>query len=418
MRDMGNSTVNVIGLGYIGLPTAMMMASHGVPVIGTDYNHGLLEKLQAGQLTFREDGLEELFQKARAGGIRFSPEYSKEADIYIVSVPTPYDKKSKRIDPSYVISAVNQVLKVCPKGATIVVESTVSPGTMDKYVRPLLKEQGLQAGEDVHLAHAPERIIPGNMVYELRHNPRTIGADNREVGEKVKAVYASFCQGEIEVTDIRTAEMTKVVENTYRDINIAFANELLKICRSDGMDVNEIIRIANKHPRVNILSPGPGVGGHCIAVDPWFLVGDYPELAHLIREARKINDSMPDFVLERVLQIMRETGMPDIQRIGFYGLTYKEDVDDVRESPTLQLIEAMKEHLAEAPKCYDPMVNQTIVEKQYHNFEAFLKDIKIMVVMIHHAHLDQSISAVQNKVILDTRNCALSWPESNRVIYL
>lgn len=415
---MSKELVNVIGLGYIGLPTAMMMASHGVSVIGSDYNEALVDSLQAGHLTFQEDGLEELFAQALQGGIQFSNAYSREAGIYIISVPTPYDKKSKRIDPHYVVSAVKQVLDVCRKGAIVVVESTISPGTIDRFVRPLAADHSLKVGEDVHLVHAPERIIPGNMVYELLHNSRTIGADSQEVGERVKAVYASFCQGDIEITDIRTAEMTKVVENTYRDINIAFANELLKICHSDGMDVNEIIRIANKHPRVNILSPGPGVGGHCISVDPWFLVGDYPELAHLIRQARVINDSMPDFVLERVSHIMKENGLTDFKRVGFYGVTYKENVDDVRESPTLQLVETMERHLADSPKCYDPMVHTQVVDNQYQDFDAFLKDIDLMVVMVHHDHLDQCVSKVQDKVIFDTRNCAVNWPESNKVVKL
>ena len=418
MKNMSKDLVNVVGLGYIGLPTAMMMASHGVPVIGTDYKKELVESLQAGHLTFQEKGLKELFAQAKASGIQFTGEYSDQANIYIVSVPTPYDKKSKRIDPHYVVSAVKQVLDVCRKGAIVVVESTISPGTIDRFVRPLVAEHGLKVGEDVHLVHAPERIIPGNMVYELLHNSRTIGADDPAVGERVKAVYASFCQGDIEVTDIRTAEMTKVVENTYRDINIAYANELLKICRSDGMDVHEIIRIANKHPRVNILSPGPGVGGHCISVDPWFLVGDYPELAHLIRQARLINDSMPDFVLERTEQIMEENGITDFDRVGFYGLTYKENVDDVRESPTLQLIESMKRHLAPSPKCYDPMVKKQITPRQYQDFQAFVQDIDLMVVMICHDHLKECCGDVTGKVILDTRNCGKIWLAGNTVYSL
>ena len=418
MKNMSKDLVNVVGLGYIGLPTAMMMASHGVPVIGTDYKKELVESLQAGHLTFQEKGLKELFAQAKASGIQFTGEYSDQANIYIVSVPTPYDKKSKRIDPHYVVSAVKQVLDVCRKGTIVVVESTISPGTIDRFVRPLVAEHGLKVGEDVHLVHAPERIIPGNMVYELLHNSRTIGADDPAVGERVKAVYASFCQGDIEVTDIRTAEMTKVVENTYRDINIAYANELLKICRSDGMDVHEIIRIANKHPRVNILSPGPGVGGHCISVDPWFLVGDYPELAHLIRQARLINDSMPDFVLERTEQIMEENGITDFDRVGFYGLTYKENVDDVRESPTLQLMESMKRHLAPSPKCYDPMVKKQITPRQYQDFQAFVQDIDLMVVMICHDHLKECCGDVTGKVILDTRNCGKIWPAGNTVYSL
>ena len=414
---MSKELVNVIGLGYIGLPTALMMAAHGVPVIGTDYNPTLVDNLRAGRPTFQEEGLEELFAQARDGGIQFTTEYSDQASIYIISVPTPYDKSSKRVDPSYVTSAVRRVLKVCPREAIVVVESTISPGTIDKYVRPLVEARDINVGEDVHLVHAPKRIIPGSMVKELLHNSRTIGADSREIGERVKAVYASFCQGEIVVTDIRTAEMTKVVENTYRDINIAFANELLKICRSDGMNINEIIRIANKHPRVNILSPGPGVGGHCISVDPWFLVGDYPGLARMIRLARELNEGMPSYVLERVSALARKHGI-NPARIGFYGLTYKENVDDVRESPTLQLVESMQAHLAGVPKCYDPMVSAQIVPGQYRDFDAFLEDIDLMVVMVHHSHLDREAAKVRRKLIFDTRNCGALWSEDNGVYAL
>ena len=228
--------VNVIGLGYIGLPTALMMASHGVEVIGTDYNKELVATLNAGKTTFKEDGLDELFNDAVKAGIKFTAEY-QVTDTYIVSVPTPYDKFSKKVDACYVIAAVKDVLKVCPKGATVVVESTVSPGTIEKFVRPAVEEVGFVIGEDVNLVHAPERIIPGNMVYELLHNNRTIGADDRAIGEKIKELYASFCQGEIVVTDIKTAEMTKIVENTFRAVNIAFANEIAKICRHDNMEV-------------------------------------------------------------------------------------------------------------------------------------------------------------------------------------
>lgn len=394
--------INVIGLGYIGLPTALMMASHGVEVVGTDYNVELVNTLNAGKTTFKEEGLEELFSDACKAGIKFSDEY-QVTSTYIVSVPTPYDSKSKKVDAKYIESAVKSVLKVCLKPAIIVIESTVSPGTIDRYVRPIIEESGLVAGKDIHLVHAPERIIPGNMVYELLHNNRTIGADDKEIGEQIKSLYESFCQGEIDVTDIRTAEMTKVVENTFRDINIAYANELAKICRSDGMDVYEIIRIANKHPRVNILTPGPGVGGHCISVDPWFLVGDYPGLANIILAARKINDSMPEFVLERIHEIMKEHGITDVSRVGLYGLSYKEDVDDVRESPTLQLLDCMARHLASGIKVYDPWVEKDIVDNQYHDFDKFLNDIDLVVIMVGHSELKNNLEKIEGKIVLDTR---------------
>ena len=399
--------VNVIGLGYIGLPTALMLASHGVEVVGTDYDQKLVATLNAGHTTFKEKGLEELFHAALEAGIGFTTEY-QITDTYIISVPTPYDKFSKKVDAAYVVSAVKSVLSVCPKGATVVIESTVSPGTIDKFVRPAVEQAGFHTETDIHLVHAPERIIPGNMVYELLHNNRTIGADDPAVGAKIKELYSSFCQGEIVVTDIRTAEMTKVVENTFRAVNIAFANELAKICRHDNMDVYEIIRICNMHPRVNILQPGPGVGGHCLSVDPWVRVGDYPSLAKVIDESMKTNDGMPAFVLNRVYEIMQEKGMKDFSRVGLYGLTYKEDVDDVRESPTLQLLECQRRHLAEELKVYDPFVAQDLVEYQYHDLDAFLADVDFVVIMVKHSEIRNNMEKLRGKVVLDCHNiCAL-----------
>lgn len=395
--------VNVIGLGYIGLPTALMLSSHGVEVVGTDYNQKVVDSLSAGKMTFKEEGIEELFLAARNAGITFTTEYQK-TDTYIISVPTPYDKFSKKVDPAYVVSAVKSVLLAAPKGAVIVIESTISPGTIDKSVRPVVEELGFTLGEDIHLVHAPERIIPGNMVYELLHNNRTIGSDDRGVGERIKELYASFCQGEIVVTDIRTAEMTKVVENTFRAVNIAFANELAKICRHDGMDVYEIIRICNMHPRVNILQPGPGVGGHCISVDPWFLVGDYPSLAKVIDESMRTNDGMPDFVLGRIYEVMREKGLKEISRVGLYGLTYKENVDDVRESPTLQLLESQARHLADGLKVYDPFIREDIVDHQYHSLDAFLSDVDMVVVMVKHTEIREHMQKLSGKVVLDCQN--------------
>ncbi len=395
--------INVIGLGYIGLPTALMLASHGVEVIGTDYNMDLVATLNKGKTTFEEKGLDELFNAAVESGIKFSTEYQK-TDIYIVSVPTPYDKFSKKIDACYVISAVESVLKVCNKGSIIVIESTVSPGTIDKFVRPAIEKNGFAIGTDVHLVHAPERIIPGNMVYELLQNNRTIGADDVKVGEKIKELYSSFCKGEIVVTDIKTAEMTKVIENTYRAVNIAFANELAKICHYDNMDVYEIIKICNMHPRVNILQPGPGVGGHCISVDPWFLVGDYPSLTKVIWDAMLINDSMPEYVLNRIAEIAEKNNIKDMSKIGLYGLTYKENVDDFRESPTLQLLEKQKQHLATPLKVYDPWIKHDIVDNQYHDFDKFLNDVEFVVIMVKHNHIRENISKLEGKVILDTQN--------------
>lgn len=395
--------INVIGLGYIGLPTALIMAANGLEVVGTDYNKDLVNTLNSGKVTFEEKGLQELFDEALNKNIKFTTEY-ENTDMYIVAVPTPYDKFSKKVDAIYVCKAVECVMSSCKKGAIVVIESTVSPGTIDKYVRPIIEKNGFKIGEDINLVHAPERIIPGNMVYELKHNSRTIGADSKEVGEKVAKVYRKITSGDVIVTDIKTAEMTKVVENTFRAVNIAFANELAKICRHDNMDVYEIIKICNMHPRVNILNPGPGVGGHCISVDPWFLVGDYPSLTKVIWESMKVNDSMPEFVLNRVHNIMKENNLTDIRRVGIYGLTYKENVDDYRESPTLQLLEYQESHLAEPLKVYDPYIKKDIVKNQYHDFDKFLSDIDLVIVMVKHDEIKNNLDKLKDKVVLDTQN--------------
>jgi len=394
--------INVIGLGYIGLPTALIFASKEIKVIGTDFNESLVDKLNEGVLTFEEKGLIELFNEAVRKGITFTSEYQK-SDIYLVTVPTPYDKITKKIDPTYVISAVKSILEKCDNEAIIIIESTVSPGTIDRYIRPLLKGDEKNY-KKIHLVHAPERIIPGNMIYELAHNSRTIGADSRDIGEKIGRLYKKITDGDVIITDIKTAEMTKVVENTFRAVNIAFANELAKICRYDNLNVHEIIRICNMHPRVKILNPGPGVGGHCIPVDPWFLVGDYPLLTEVISKSLEVNESMPNYVLNRITQIMKENNITDSSRVGIYGLTYKENVDDYRESPSLQLLESQSNHLGVPLKSFDPWIKYKIVENQVFDFNQFLENIDIVVVMVKHNHLLKNLDKLNDKIIFDTQN--------------
>lgn len=396
--------INVIGLGYIGLPTALMLAARGNQIVGTDLNKERVETLREGMIPFEEKGMTNLLKEAQANEIQFTTEYI-ETDMYIITVPTPYDPVTKKIDPSYIQTAVQTTLEKAVNGATIVVESTVSPGTMDCYILPLVEAAEEKSGNRYDLVHAPERILPGNMVYELQYNSRTVGCYNQQAGEKVKAVYQSFCEAEIVITDVKSAEMSKVVENTYRDINIAFANELAKIAAQDDLDVYEIIRIANKHPRVNILKPGPGVGGHCISVDPWFLVGSYPELTPLIKQARNINDSMPTLVLKKIHEVMQKEGITDTNRVGLYGLTYKANVDDTRESPALQLLAEQKLHLAPELKVYDPEVSDMdITENQYHDFEEFLEATEIVVIMVGHDHIKEHQTLLKNKIVIDTQN--------------
>lgn len=395
--------LNIIGLGYIGLPTALMFASNGIEVIGTDLNEKLVNTLNEGKLTFEEEGLEEVFKVAINNGIKFNTKYEK-TNRYIITVPTPYIKKTKQIDAKYVVSAVKQVLEVCENGTILVIESTISPGTIDKFVRPIIEEKGFKIGQDIHLVHAPERIIPGKMVYELENNSRTIGADSKEVGEEVKSWYESFCKNEIVVTSIKTAEMSKVVENTFRDINIAFANELAKMCDKEGIDVYELIKIANKHPRVNILQPGPGVGGHCISVDPWFLVGDYPDIVNVVLGAREVNDGMPQYVFDKIHIIMKENNIKDYSKVGLYGLTYKENVDDTRESPTLQLLDIFNKYNIDTVKIYDPFVKEKKFENQVMNIDEFLFDTELIVVLVSHDELKNNQELLNAKVVYDTRN--------------
>lgn len=400
---MNKIEVCVVGLGYIGLPTALILAANGTKVIGVDKNIEVVTKLKNDEITFDEDGLSQLLVQAKEKGIRFVSE-CQAAEMYIIAVPTPYVRESKKIDATLLVAAVESVLRVCQDNAIIIIESTVSPGTIEKYIKPLIGKKR------VNIAHAPERIIPGRMMVELKCNNRIIGADDDDVAEKVRELYSTFCDGEIIKTSIRNAEMSKVVENTYRDINIAFANELTKICNEAGLDVHEIIKIANMHPRVNILSPGPGVGGHCISVDPWFLVGDYPGLANLILTARRINDSMPEYVLSKARELMELGNIDDYSRVGVYGITYKENVDDIRESPTIQLLESQKNHMAPCLKCYDPMLRKKIIPSQVMDFDEFLREIDIVILMVAHKHIIDNQERIRGKVILDTRNCLSGIP--------
>ncbi|MDZ4937187.1 nucleotide sugar dehydrogenase [Clostridium perfringens] len=395
--------INIIGLGYIGLPTALMFASNGLNIVGTDLNDKLIDTLNNGNLTFEEVGLEKIFKKALDNGIEFKKEY-ETTNKYIITVPTPYIKESKKIDARYVEVATRNVLEVCEPNTIIVIESTISPGTIDKFVRPIIEEKGFKIGQDIHLVHAPERIIPGNMIYELEHNSRTIGSDSKEVGEEVKSWYKSFCKGDIVVTDIKVAEMSKVIENTFRDINIAFANELTKICNREDINVYELIKIANNHPRVNILQPGPGVGGHCISVDPWFLVGDYPDIVNVILGARQVNDSMPQYIFDKLHRIMKENNINDYSKIGLYGLTYKENVDDIRESPTLQLLDIFNKYNIDNIKIYDPFIKEKKFNGQYINLDEFLSNTEIILVLVAHDEIKNNQELLINKVIYDTKN--------------
>jgi UDP-N-acetyl-D-mannosaminuronic acid dehydrogenase len=397
-----NSTINVIGLGYIGLPTSLIFSKVGFKVHGSDINKDTVINLNKKILPIEENGLQELFESSLKNDISFSEEV-KNSDFYIICVPTPYLSKIKKIDPSYVVKAVENALKFCKSDSIIIIESTISPGTIHKFITPLVNDYNQKHEKSIKIAHAPERIIPGNMVYELENNSRTIGADDEVTLNRVAEIYSSITKGQIVKTSIFNAELTKVVENTFRAVNIAFSNELLKLGSYYNFDPYEVIKICNLHPRVKILNPGPGVGGHCIPIDPWFLVGDWPLHTELIKLSLETNESMPQFVIEHINKIKTKHSITN-QRIGLYGLTYKEDVDDVRESPSLQLLSLINKNLGENIISFDPTLNKLLIPGQTLSYEEFLEKTDFIVIMVKHSHLKNKFITLNNKIILDTHN--------------
>jgi UDP-N-acetyl-D-mannosaminuronic acid dehydrogenase len=407
--------LNVIGLGYIGLPTSLIFSSVGVVVHGSDINKNTIEKLKKNNLPIEEIGLTDLHKKSIENNITFSNEVV-EADFYIIAVPTPYLPKSKTVDASYIVSATKSLLSKTKNDSIIIIESTVSPGTINKFIAPIISDYNAKHGTNLTLAHAPERIIPGNMVYELKTNSRTIGADDFEVLEKVANLYSKITTGKIVKTSIYNAELTKVVENTFRAVNIAFSNELLKLGSYYNFDPYEVINICNLHPRVKILNPGPGVGGHCIPIDPWFLVGDWPLHTNLIKLALEINESMPEFVLKHINKIKKIHNIKENSRIGIYGLTYKENVDDIRESPSLQLLSLIEHGLGDNLKSFDPTLNKKILDGQMLDFDEFINGLDFVVVMVKHTHLKMNLNRLTSKVVLDAHNFVP--PQSTKIRYL
>jgi UDP-N-acetyl-D-mannosaminuronic acid dehydrogenase len=321
----------ILGLGYIGLPTAALFASHGMQVVGVDISTQIVETLNNGGIHIHEAGLPELVQAAHADGHLQICSHPETADAFIITVPTPfYD--DKRADMRAVTAASEAILPHLRKGNLVMLESTSPPRTTTGLVQPILERSGLKAGVDFYLAYSPERVLPGQILKELVENARVIGGINPASAEAGRDLYAAFVKGEIVLTDATTAEMVKLMENTYRDVNIAIANEFSRIADRFGVDVWEAIRIANRHPRVRILNPGAGVGGHCIGVDPWFLVEAAPDITSLVRTARQVNDAQPQYVVNLVRRAMGD--LTD-KRIAVLGLSYKPDVDDLRESPAI-----------------------------------------------------------------------------------
>lgn len=333
----------VLGLGYIGLPTASTFATHGVLVVGVDVNPHVVHTLSNGGVHIHEPGLRTLVAAALQSGNLVIRDHPEPADAFIIAVPTPLTGGTeKRADLTHVVTAAESIVPHLQPGNLVVLESTSPPRTTIDVVAPILERSGLNAGGDFHLAYSPERVLPGQILRELIQNDRVIGGIDRPSAEAGRALYRTFVRGEIALTDATTAEMVKLMENTFRDVNIAIANELSRLAESFGVDVWQAIELANRHPRVNILRPGPGVGGHCISVDPWFLVEAAPELSPLIRTARQVNDAQPAFVcqvIRRALGVPPNTDKASLagRRIALLGLAYKPDVDDLRESPALEI---------------------------------------------------------------------------------
>jgi UDP-N-acetyl-D-mannosaminuronic acid dehydrogenase len=347
--------VCILGLGYIGLPTACMFANQGIHVVGVDINSNVIEQLSLGKIHIHEPGLADFFhENVVKGTITFSLK-PEPADAFIIAVPTPfYD--NKKADLTAVKAAAESIVPVLAKSNLVVLESTSPPETTAKIVAPILEKSGFKAGKDFHLVYSPERVLPGKILHELINNDRVIGGINTVSAEQGKALYASFVKGQIFLTDAVTAEMVKLMENTYRDVNIALANEFSRLADRFGVDAWEAIKIANHHPRVRILNPGPGVGGHCISVDPWFLVEVAPDITPLIKTARQVNDSQPEFVIQTVKKTI---GSLDGKRITLLGLAYKPNVDDFRESPSLEIARLLEEDGA-VVTCFDPYLKKPL----------------------------------------------------------
>ena len=329
--------ISIVGIGYIGLPTAVMFASGGHQVVGMDLNGKAVDALNKGRVIIEEPHLAEAVAEAVRGGNLSASMEVEPADAYIICVPTPI-LPDRRADMQAVRSAAESLLPLLKKGDTVILESTSPPGTTRDLIGPILARSGLDPLRDLQVAYCPERVLPGRILIEMKENNRIVGGLTASAAVVVRELYRSFVAGDIFLTDATTAEMTKLMENTYRDVNIALANELAKIC--ERMDVNawDVIAMANRHPRVHLHQPGPGVGGHCIAVDPWFIVEKQPELAQIIALARRTNDGMPEHVRERVRALLPEAG----GRVCVLGVTYKPDVDDMRESPVIELIRELR----------------------------------------------------------------------------
>lgn len=393
-------TITILGMGYIGLPTAIAFAKAGFTVKGFDVNKKVIETLKAGYIHIVEPSLQEAFEEALKSGRLIPTDELEKSDVFIISVPTPFkkDHEEKKADLSYVESASKEVATVLEENNLVILESTVPPMTTKLMTNILERESGISRDKFMSV-HCPERVLPGRILYELEHNDRIIGAERREAGEYTKIIYdAMVKEGTCYITDDITAEMCKLVENTFRDVNIAFANELSVICDKLGIDVFELIKLANKHPRVNILTPGAGVGGHCLAVDPWFIVEKFPKEANVIREARLINDFKPRFIVNKVDEILK--GNKELT-VGVLGLAYKPDIDDLRESPAMEIAEILRDKGYKVVACEPNVDSKEVNGFELYSFDEILEKADYLVLAQGHREFKEKIEVLKVKKIYD-----------------
>ena len=413
---MTKQKVAFVGLGYIGLPTAVVMANSGVDVTGVDVNAANVEKINRGEVTIVEPGLQEELNKALSSGRFRATTEQVHADAYIIAVPTPFTD-SYDVDMKFIYSAAEAIAPQLVGDELIVLESTSPPQTTAKMAERILEirtdlvADGADNPDDkpvIYFAHCPERILPGYAMEELRTNDRIIGGQTTEATRRATEIYATFCKGELLPTNDVTAEMAKLTENSFRDVNIAFANELSLISDNLGIDVWELINLANHHPRVNILQPGPGVGGHCIAVDPWFIVAADPENSKLIHTARKVNDGKPEWVKQKVKEAVAES---NASKVAVFGLAFKADIDDLRESPALNIavdlaeeledktVFAIEPNVSELPKRLKGFDNVQL--KEYNDAIA---EADVVVLLVDHKEFKEfDKTKLEGKEIIDTK---------------
>ena len=371
----------MVGLGYVGLPTAAVLATRGLRVAGVDLRADVVETINAGEVHIVEPELDALVRAAVAAGTLRAATAPVVARTHLICVPTPF-RDGHQPDLSYVEAATRALVPVLRPGNLVVLESTVPPTTTRQLVAGVLAEAGLVAGRDVFVAHAPERVLPGAVIREVVENARVVGGVTEACTETAARFYEGFVKGEVHRARAETAELVKLAENAYRDVNIAYANELSNVCDELGLDVWEVIRLANQHPRVSILRPGPGVGGHCIAVDPWFIVATTPEQTPLIRAAREVNDARPDRVVERVRGLAERFKRP---RVACLGLAYKPNIDDMRESPAVEVVRRLQASLEADLLVVEPHLRRCPIEGlELVEPEVALQQADIVVILVAH----------------------------------